>query len=109
MPEERKVAGSRRPGPRALSRAGVSGKECRIFAGSWRWIDRPTSGVPSPATARLVLPFVTYAVSGIAGIRDDYVRSLTGATGGEGLAVRREDAAGAGGEVEQWLRRNELL
>ncbi|ROP72607.1 flavodoxin [Curtobacterium sp. PhB115] len=58
-----------------------------------------------------VLPFVTYAVSGL-GSTESFYRDLdTGATLGEGLAVRGEEVrdSGAGTDVDQWLRAAGLL
>lgn len=60
-------------------------------------------------TGTTVVPFVTYAVSGIGQVADEYAQALPGVTLGESLAVRGEDAAGARGAVEDWLRRNGLL
>lgn len=50
-----------------------------------------------------VLPFVTYAVSGMAGIDADYRDAMPGSDVGTGLAVRGEDVADAGAELEAWL------
>ncbi|EAP98274.1 hypothetical protein JNB_14958 [Janibacter sp. HTCC2649] len=58
---------------------------------------------------RTVLPFVTYAVSGLGGIVDDYREWLPDNTIGEGLSVRGEDVAGARPDVEEWLRAAILL
>ena len=58
---------------------------------------------------RTVLPFVTYAVSGMGRVADDYRRLLPDSRIGEGLAVRGEEAADARPEVEGWLRRAGLL
>jgi len=52
---------------------------------------------------KTVLPFVTYAVSGMAGIDADYRDALPGSDVGTGLAVRGEDVADAGAELEDWL------
>lgn len=60
-------------------------------------------------TGKTVLPFVTYAVSGMSGVDDDYRTSLPSATVGPGLAVRGEEAADAGPAVEDWLRRAGLV
>lgn len=59
-------------------------------------------------TGKTVLPFVTYAVSGMAGIDEFYRRALRGATVTDGLAVRGEEVADASGAVETWLRTNDL-
>lgn len=58
---------------------------------------------------KTIFPFVTYAVSGLGTVERDYAASCPGATIGEGLAVRGEEAAGAGAAVEAWLRRIGLL
>ena len=58
---------------------------------------------------RTVLPFVTFAVSGMGRVTDDYRQLLPDSTIGEGLAVRGEEAADARPEVEDWLRRVGLL
>ncbi len=50
-----------------------------------------------------VLPFVTYAVSGMAGIDQDYRDALPDSEVTEGLAVRGEDARDAAPEIEAWL------
>jgi flavodoxin len=60
-------------------------------------------------TGKTVLPFVTYAVSGMGRVADEYAQTLPGATLGDGLAVRGEEASGARGEVEDWLRRSSLI
>lgn len=58
-----------------------------------------------------VLPFVTYAVSGMAGIDRDYREALPDSEVADGLAIRGEDveAEDTVGEVEAWLRDNGLL
>ncbi|WP_251152909.1 flavodoxin [Cellulosimicrobium sp. Marseille-Q4280] len=56
-----------------------------------------------------VLPFVTYAVSGMAGIDDDYRDALPDSDVGAGLAVRGETVADAGAELEDWLTAAGLL
>lgn len=58
---------------------------------------------------RTLLPLVTYAVSGMGRVADDYRRLLPGSVIGEGLAVRGEEAADSRPEVEAWLRRVGLL
>jgi flavodoxin len=54
-------------------------------------------------------PLTTYAMSGLGTTERDYAASCPGATLGEGLAVRGEEAADAGPAVEAWLRRIGLL
>jgi hypothetical protein len=53
-----------------------------------------------------VLPFVTYAVSGI---DQDYRDVLPSSDVADGLAVRGEEVDGATGAIEAWLRTNGLL
>lgn len=55
-----------------------------------------------------VLPFVTYAVSGIGGIEQDYRGILDAADVLPGLAVRGEETADAGPALEDWLRQSGL-
>jgi hypothetical protein len=54
---------------------------------------------------RTILPFVTYAVSGMGRVAEEYATLVPAATIGEGLAVRGEDAAQARDEVSTWLGR----
>src|SRR6266545_3236438 len=56
-------------------------------------------------TGKTVIPFVTYAVSGLGTTVRDYTALCPGATIGEGLAVRGEEVRDAGAAVEAWLRR----
>jgi flavodoxin len=51
---------------------------------------------------RTILPFVTYAVSGMGRVAEEYATLVPAATIGEGLAVRGEDAAQARDEVSTW-------
>jgi flavodoxin len=60
-------------------------------------------------TGKTVIPFVTYAVSGLGTTVRDYTASCPGATIGEGLAVRGEEVRDVGEAVEAWLRRINLL
>lgn len=50
-------------------------------------------------------PFVTYAVSGIGRVEDDYAALCPDATLGESLAIQGEKAADARADVDAWLRR----
>jgi flavodoxin len=54
---------------------------------------------------KTVLPFVTYAVSGMSGIPEDYASLLPSVRVGEGLAVQGEEVQGAREQVQIWLRR----
>lgn len=58
---------------------------------------------------KTVLPFVTYAVSGMAGVDQAYRDALPGSDMRDGLAVHGEDVDRSGADVEEWLRTNGLL
>ena len=58
---------------------------------------------------KTIYPFVTYAVSGMGNTIDDYTRFCPGASIGEGLAVRGEEAQDARNDVNQWMQRTGLL
>jgi hypothetical protein len=58
---------------------------------------------------KTVLPFVTYAVSGIGSTIDDYTRLCPESTIGKGLAVRGEEARAARNATEDWLTSNALV
>jgi flavodoxin len=60
-------------------------------------------------TGKTVVPFVTYAVSGLGTTMRDYAASCPGAAIGEGLSVRGEEVRDAGAAVETWLRKINLL
>jgi flavodoxin len=60
-------------------------------------------------TGKTVVPFTTYAMSGLGTTVRDYTASCPGATIGEGLAVRGEEVREAGETVEAWLRKINLL
>jgi len=55
-------------------------------------------------TGRTIHPFVTYAVSGLGSVEDDYATACPGARIGPGLAVRGEEVARHRADVEAWLR-----
>jgi hypothetical protein len=55
-----------------------------------------------------VLPFVTYAVSGMADIDQNYRNALPGSDVADGLAVRGEQTANAAAAVDAWLYDNGL-
>jgi flavodoxin len=57
-------------------------------------------------SGKRVLPFVTYAVSGMAGIDEDYRDVLAGAQVSEGLAVRGETVRQGGPDLDAWLTQN---
>jgi flavodoxin len=58
---------------------------------------------------KTVHPVTTYAMSGLGSTERDYASSCPGATLGEGLAVRGEEARSSGPAIEAWLRRTGLL
>ena len=59
-------------------------------------------------TGKTVLPFVTYAVSGIGDVEDDYRAAMPGSDVRTGLAVLGETVTASGPEVDQWLQANGL-
>jgi hypothetical protein len=60
-------------------------------------------------TSKTILPFVTYAVSGLGSVERDYATAAPGARVGAGLAVRGEEANQHRAEVQSWLRTAGLL
>jgi flavodoxin len=60
-------------------------------------------------TGTTVFPLTTYAMSGLGRTVEDYTASCRGATIGEGLAVRGEEATDGRPAVQAWLRRIGLL
>ncbi|AWG97169.1 flavodoxin [Rhodococcus ruber] len=60
-------------------------------------------------TGKTILPFVTYAVSGIGTVEDDYRNMLPHTSIRTGLAVRGETAADAGPDIDRWLRTSRLI
>nr|MDT0667292.1 flavodoxin [Micromonospora sp. DSM 115978] len=55
-------------------------------------------------SGKIVHPVVTYAVSGLGSTERDYADACPGASIGQGLAVRGEEVAQAGADVDAWLR-----
>jgi flavodoxin len=55
-------------------------------------------------TGKTVLPFVTYAVSGLGSVQRDYAAACPGARISDGLAVRGEEVTKHRSDVESWLR-----
>ncbi|CAM3239565.1 flavodoxin [Stackebrandtia soli] len=53
---------------------------------------------------KTILPFVTFAVSGMSGIDDDYREALPASTVATGLAIRGEEVDEAGSDLDVWLR-----
>jgi flavodoxin len=60
-------------------------------------------------TGKTILPFVTYAVSGLGSVDDDYATACPGARIGTGLAVRGEEVSQHRADVERWLQESGLL
>ena len=60
-------------------------------------------------TGKTILPFVTYAVSGLGRVDDDYATACPGARIGTGLAVRGEEVSQHRTGVETWLQESGLL
>jgi Flavodoxin len=58
---------------------------------------------------KTILPFVTYAVSGMGNTIDDYTRLCPQSTIGKGLAVRGEEAHDARTAVQDWLKKTGLV
>jgi flavodoxin len=59
-------------------------------------------------TGKRVHPFTTYAMSGLGDVVEEYSAACRGATLGEALAIRGEEADGSRARVDSWLRRIEL-
>lgn len=60
-------------------------------------------------TGKTVYPFTTHAMSGLGHVVEEYTAACRGATLGEALAIRGEEAERSRSKVEAWLRRIELL
>lgn len=58
---------------------------------------------------KTILPFVTYAISGMGNTIDDYTRLCPRSRIGDGLAVRGEEAQGARTAVQDWLKKTGLV
>jgi hypothetical protein len=58
---------------------------------------------------KTILPFVTYAVSGMGRIPDEYAALAPDATVADGLAVQGEKARCATNDVDTWLQSVRLL
>jgi flavodoxin len=59
-------------------------------------------------TGKTVHPFVTFAVSGMGRVQDDYTRLLPAATVNDGLAVQGETVRDSLSQIRAWLRRIDL-
>lgn len=60
-------------------------------------------------TGKTIWPFVTYAVSGLGTVEEDYRAALPGSTIRTGLAIRGEAVDQAGPQVRTWLDNAGLL
>jgi flavodoxin len=85
-----------------------------VLLGSGIWNVRPpmimrTFVESVDLSGKTILPFVTYAVSGLGRTVDDYTRLCSGSAIGDALAVRGEEVADARGDAQAWLRRTGLL
>lgn len=60
-------------------------------------------------TGKTIRPFVTYAVSGLGTVEDDYRAALPAATVRSGLAIRGEGVQQAEEQVQAWLHEAGLL
>ena len=60
-------------------------------------------------SGKRILPFTTHAMSGLGSAMSNYAEAAPDATIGDGMAVQGEEAAGAGAQVEEWLRASGLL
>ncbi|MFB7845003.1 flavodoxin [Microbacterium sp. NPDC056052] len=54
--------------------------------------------------SKTIHPFVTYAVSRLGRVRDDYAEMLPDATVTDGLAIHGETVRDAGPEIQRWLQ-----
>jgi flavodoxin len=81
-----------------------------IFLGSPVWNVRAprimlTFAEQFDFTGKTLYPFVTYAVSGLGNVVDEYTDSFRGATMGEALAIRGEEVNSSRQRIEEWLQR----
>lgn len=60
-------------------------------------------------SGKTMLPFVTYAVSGMSGVDEAYRQALPGSTVRDGLAVRGETVDEVDRDLQEWLIANHLL
>jgi flavodoxin len=60
-------------------------------------------------TGKTVYPFTTYAMSGLGHAVEEYRAACRGATIGDALAIRGEEAERSRAQVEAWLRKTKLL
>ncbi|MBV6760331.1 flavodoxin [Rhodococcus opacus] len=60
-------------------------------------------------TGKSILPFVTYAVSGMSGVDDDYRDALPDSDVRDGLAIQGETVAEAAPDLDKWLAAHNLV
>ncbi|MFC7621504.1 flavodoxin [Microlunatus sp. GCM10028923] len=85
-----------------------------VLLGSPIWNQRPpmimtTFTEAHDFTGLTVHPFVTYAVSGLGSTERVYTDTCTGARINPGLAIQGEEAGDHPTDVEDWLRRSNLI
>jgi flavodoxin len=85
-----------------------------ILLGSPIWNVRPPMIMSTfveglDLSGKTVLPFTTYAMSGLGNALRDYARLAPAAAIGDGLAVQGEQVRDADADVQQWLRATGLL
>jgi hypothetical protein len=85
-----------------------------VLLGSGVWNVRPPMIMSTftehlDFTGRTVLPFVTYAVSGLGDTERVYRDTCRGARFGEPLTIRGEDVTAAAPHIDAWLRTAGLL
>ena len=102
------------------ARPGIVGLPASIAAFDTILIGSPIWNVRAPRimltfaehfdfTGKKVHPFTTYAMSGLGHVVEEYASACRGATIGEALAIRGEEAEKGRPRVEAWLRRIGLL
>lgn len=82
----------------------------RVLIGSPIWNVRPprimmTFAESFDFTGKHVFPFTTHAMNGLGTAVREYTNACPGATIGDGFAVRGEEVANAGPDVDAWLQR----
>jgi flavodoxin len=98
------------------ARPGIVGLPASIAAYDTILIGSPIWNVRAPRimltfaerfnfTGKTVYPFTTHAMSGLGHVVEEYTAVCRGATIGEALAIRGEEAADSRPDVDAWLRR----
>ena len=93
--------------------AAIEGYEL-VLVGSPIWNVRPPMIMNTFAESydfsnRQILPFVTYAVSGLGNTADAYAAAFPDSRIADGLAVRGEEVSQHRDDVETWLRQHQLI